>query len=332
MERITLTGHLGPSQSFELDTQLRRLTAVVRPSVTVDLSDVHALHPSVVSVLVRCRRQARRQGGDVVFDRARSVGRQPDARAHRTRHGPSRRPPVVKSASPDTLVAEPVASIGRASVLLTGAMLAASGVNYALNLFLARTMTPSEFGDANLIVTVMLGLTAVAVTLQLVTAQRVSTARVQNNRHSVARCNDGHGAFGSSPLQRSRRRARWWRVQPRAPRPCPSCCSQPGFRSISPRPSNAASSRAASTSGTSPPPSSSKRSLDSRWRPRRVVCGFGVRERALASVRRSSHRGGWRDAGCACCPAPPMTSTRRCRRRQHARWPHATPRRQPSCS
>ena len=82
----------------------------------------------------------------------------------------------MKSASPDTLVAEPVASIGRASVLLTGAMLAASGVNYALNLFLARTMTPSEFGDANLIVTVMLGLTAVAVTLQLVTAQRVSTA------------------------------------------------------------------------------------------------------------------------------------------------------------
>lgn len=67
MERITLTGHLGPSQSFELDTQLRRLTAVVRPSVTVDLSDVHALHPSVVSVLVRCRRQARRQGGDVVL-------------------------------------------------------------------------------------------------------------------------------------------------------------------------------------------------------------------------------------------------------------------------
>jgi O-antigen/teichoic acid export membrane protein len=68
-------------------------------------------------------------------------------------------------------------SIGRASMVLTGATLAASGVNYALNLLLARWMTPSEFGDANLIVTLMLGLTAVAVTLQLVTAQRISTAR-----------------------------------------------------------------------------------------------------------------------------------------------------------
>lgn len=68
-------------------------------------------------------------------------------------------------------------SIGRASAVLTGATLAASGVNYALNLLLARWMTPSEFGDANLVVTAMLGLTAVAVTLQLVTAQRISTAR-----------------------------------------------------------------------------------------------------------------------------------------------------------
>jgi O-antigen/teichoic acid export membrane protein len=67
-------------------------------------------------------------------------------------------------------------SIGRASAVLTGATLAASGVNYALNLLLARWMTPSEFGDANLVVTAMLGLTAVAVTLQLVTAQRISTA------------------------------------------------------------------------------------------------------------------------------------------------------------
>jgi O-antigen/teichoic acid export membrane protein len=70
-----------------------------------------------------------------------------------------------------------VPSIGRASAVLTGATLAASGVNYALNLLLARWMTPRDFGDANLIVTLMLGLTAVAVTLQLITAQRVSTSR-----------------------------------------------------------------------------------------------------------------------------------------------------------
>lgn len=66
-------------------------------------------------------------------------------------------------------------SIRRASLLLTAATLVASGVNYLLNLLLARWMTPSEFGDANLIVTVMLGLTAVAVALQLLAARRIST-------------------------------------------------------------------------------------------------------------------------------------------------------------
>jgi O-antigen/teichoic acid export membrane protein len=65
-------------------------------------------------------------------------------------------------------------SIGSASALLTAATLTASGGNYALNLLLARWMSPSEFGDANLIVTLMLGLTAVAVSLQLIAAQQVS--------------------------------------------------------------------------------------------------------------------------------------------------------------
>ncbi|MFT7327762.1 MAG: O-antigen/teichoic acid export membrane protein [Candidatus Azotimanducaceae bacterium] len=67
-------------------------------------------------------------------------------------------------------------SIGSASALLTVATLVASGANYALNLVLARWMTPSEFGDANLIVTLMLGLTAVAVSLQLIAAQQVSSS------------------------------------------------------------------------------------------------------------------------------------------------------------
>jgi O-antigen/teichoic acid export membrane protein len=65
-------------------------------------------------------------------------------------------------------------SIGSSSALLTAATLTASGGNYALNLLLARWMSPSEFGDANLIVTLMLGLTAVAVSLQLIAAQQVS--------------------------------------------------------------------------------------------------------------------------------------------------------------
>jgi O-antigen/teichoic acid export membrane protein len=67
-------------------------------------------------------------------------------------------------------------SIGSASALLTVATLTASGGNYALNLLLARWMSPSEFGDANLIVTLMLGLTAVAVSLQLIAAQQVSSS------------------------------------------------------------------------------------------------------------------------------------------------------------
>lgn len=66
------------------------------------------------------------------------------------------------------------ASIRSAAVLLTVTTLIASGINYLVNLLLARWMTPSEFGDANLIVTMMLGLTAVAVSLQFIAAQRVS--------------------------------------------------------------------------------------------------------------------------------------------------------------
>lgn len=61
------------------------------------------------------------------------------------------------------------------SAVLAAATLGASASNYLLNLLLARWMTPAEFGDANLVVTVMLGLTAVAVTLQLVSARRTST-------------------------------------------------------------------------------------------------------------------------------------------------------------
>jgi len=67
MDRITLSGQLTPTHSFELAAQLDELTSALRPSVTVDLSDVDDLHPAIVSVLVRSRRQARRQGGDVLL-------------------------------------------------------------------------------------------------------------------------------------------------------------------------------------------------------------------------------------------------------------------------
>lgn len=65
-------------------------------------------------------------------------------------------------------------SIGRASAILAGAMLAASAGNYLLNLCLARWMTPEEFGDATLVVTLMLAVGAIALALQLMTAQRIS--------------------------------------------------------------------------------------------------------------------------------------------------------------
>ncbi len=65
MERITLTGSADPAMSFPLDAQLAPLTICLRPAVTVDLLDVDELHPSIVSVLIRHQRQARRLGGDV---------------------------------------------------------------------------------------------------------------------------------------------------------------------------------------------------------------------------------------------------------------------------
>ncbi len=64
-DRIMLTGKLDPAESFELRDTLEPLTSRLRPSVVVDLADVTDLHPSVVSVLVRHRRQANRQGGDL---------------------------------------------------------------------------------------------------------------------------------------------------------------------------------------------------------------------------------------------------------------------------
>ncbi|MDH4177515.1 MAG: hypothetical protein OEV72_08040 [Thermoleophilia bacterium] len=74
-----------------------------------------------------------------------------------------------------------------AAGLLSLAMLFASGANYALNLFLARRLPPGAFGDATLIVTLLLGLTAVAVALQLVSAHMVSTALADHDdeRHAT---------------------------------------------------------------------------------------------------------------------------------------------------
>ncbi len=54
------------------------------------------------------------------------------------------------------------------------AMVAANAGNYLLNVFLGRWLTPSEFADANLMVTIMLLVTAIAVSLQLIAARFAS--------------------------------------------------------------------------------------------------------------------------------------------------------------
>lgn len=55
--------------------------------------------------------------------------------------------------------------------ILAVAMFAANGGNYLLNVVLGRWLTPPEFADANLMVTLMLLVTAIAVSLQLIAAR-----------------------------------------------------------------------------------------------------------------------------------------------------------------
>ena len=55
--------------------------------------------------------------------------------------------------------------------ILAIATVAANAGNYLLNVFLGRWLTPAEFADANLMVTLMLLVTAIAVSLQLLAAR-----------------------------------------------------------------------------------------------------------------------------------------------------------------
>ena len=70
----------------------------------------------------------------------------------------------------------PVASgsgLLRGGAVLGGAMIVANVGNYLLNVLLARWLTPAQFSDANLMVTLMLTATAVALAVQLVAARFV---------------------------------------------------------------------------------------------------------------------------------------------------------------
>jgi len=66
-------------------------------------------------------------------------------------------------------------SLVRGGSALAMAMMVATAGNFALNLFLGRALTPAEFSDANLMVTLSLTLTSVALGLQLVAARFVGT-------------------------------------------------------------------------------------------------------------------------------------------------------------
>lgn len=64
-------------------------------------------------------------------------------------------------------------SLVRGGTYLAVAMIVANAGNFVLNLFLGRVLTPAEFSDANLMVTLSLTLTSIALGLQLVAARFV---------------------------------------------------------------------------------------------------------------------------------------------------------------
>jgi O-antigen/teichoic acid export membrane protein len=76
------------------------------------------------------------------------------------------------------------ALLGGGAVLAIS-MTIANGGNYALNLLLGRWMTPAAFADANLMVTLMLLVTAVAVALQLIAARFTSIHEARNTPHKA---------------------------------------------------------------------------------------------------------------------------------------------------
>ena len=67
------------------------------------------------------------------------------------------------------------------SILGVATIIANAG-NYLLNVFLGRWLTPSEFADANLMVTIMLLITAAAVSLQLIAARFASIHEASGTR------------------------------------------------------------------------------------------------------------------------------------------------------
>ncbi len=81
---------------------------------------------------------------------------------------------------------------------LGGAMLIANAGNYLLNVFLGRWLTPAEFADANLMVTIMLLVTAIAISLQLMAARFAGINAVNDDLSATLRLSKWleRGAYG----------------------------------------------------------------------------------------------------------------------------------------
>lgn len=77
--------------------------------------------------------------------------------------------------------------LAKGGTLLAVAMLIANAGNYVLNLSLGRWLTPSEFADANLMVTIMLLVTAVAISLQLIASRFTAMSIVSGDEVEIAR-------------------------------------------------------------------------------------------------------------------------------------------------
>ncbi len=87
---------------------------------------------------------------------------------------------------PEATTAAEGKALATGGAVLAGAMIVANGGNYLLNVVLGRWLTPAEFADANLIVTLMLLVTAIAVSLQLMAARFAGVNAVADNAEGTA--------------------------------------------------------------------------------------------------------------------------------------------------
>ena len=99
---------------------------------------------------------------------------------------------------------------GAGGSILAAALIVTNAGNYLLNLLLGRWLTPAEFSDANLMVTLMLTFTSVSICLELVAARfvgiRDAAGRPTMPSDWRRRCGTGPCGVGLAIGVRARRR------------------------------------------------------------------------------------------------------------------------------